>query len=105
MLMRRDVLSVRARDTVDHLMEWIPKAGTEWVPVVDDAGAAIGMISLDDVVQADVGEYVHERMRTDVATVREDDSLDVAAQTIARSHLNHLVVVNSSGDRRVGGRQ
>ena len=54
--MSSSVTTCRADDTVDSLMEDMTEKRIRHVPVVDDAGALAGIISIGDVVKARVGQ-------------------------------------------------
>jgi len=54
--MSATVTTCRADDTVDRLMEEMTDKRIRHVPVVDDAGALAGIISIGDVVKARVGQ-------------------------------------------------
>lgn len=54
--MSTNVTTCRADDTVDSLMEDMTEKRIRHVPVVDDAGALAGIISIGDVVKARVGQ-------------------------------------------------
>lgn len=69
--MSTNVTTCRADDTVDALMELMTERRIRHLPVVDDAGALCGIISIGDVVKARVGQleiendqladYIHAR--------------------------------------------
>lgn len=58
--MSGDVVTCRAGDTVDELMAMMTDRRIRHLPVVDDAGALAGIISIGDVVKSRLGELEHE---------------------------------------------
>jgi len=54
--MSTSVTTCRGSDTVNHLMELMTERRIRHVPVVDDAGHLVGIISIGDVVKARVGQ-------------------------------------------------
>jgi CBS domain-containing protein len=58
--MSRQVTTCQGSDTVDHLMAMMTERRIRHLPVVDDAGALAGIISIGDVVKARVGQLESE---------------------------------------------
>jgi CBS domain-containing protein len=58
--MSTDVVTCRPADTVDELMALMTERRFRHVPVVDDDGSLIGIVSIGDVVKFRLGELEHE---------------------------------------------
>jgi CBS domain-containing protein len=58
--MSSDVVTCRPADTVDELMALMTARRFRHVPVVDDDGSLIGIVSIGDVVKYRLGELEHE---------------------------------------------
>jgi len=58
--MSTEVATCRADDSVDHLMALMTDRRIRHVPVVDEAGALSGIVSIGDVVKVRVGELESE---------------------------------------------
>lgn len=55
-LMTRDVVVARADDTLDHALYLMRHHGVRRLPVVDDDGALVGLMALDDLLVLLSGE-------------------------------------------------
>jgi CBS domain-containing protein len=60
-IMQAEVLTCTGGDHVDHLMERMTEHRIRHLPVVDDARALVGIISIGDVVKSRVDELETER--------------------------------------------
>jgi CBS domain-containing protein len=64
--MTREVATCTESDTVDELMEMMTRGRFRHVPVVDQRGGLLGIVSIGDVVKSRIEETVRE-----AATLRE----------------------------------
>jgi CBS domain-containing protein len=118
-LMRRDVLCVRPNVDIDDIVLLFIERSVGGVPVVDDDGVPVGMISKTDLVAAyaprraqgahldsfDVDDVVaapepisaQDVMSKVVFTLREDDSIGRAAELFAAEHVHRAPVVGRDG--------
>jgi CBS domain-containing protein len=96
----------------DRLLEVLDRlSGTSWhaLPVTDEAGHLLGVVSLDGVLLAARLPHLPplvvaaDLMRTDVVPLRPDDRLDRALELFAESDLLALPVVEGSIEGRVLG--
>ena len=58
--MSDDVVTCAAGDTVDQLMAMMTARRIRHVPVTDEIGSLVGIISIGDVVKARLGQLEHE---------------------------------------------
>jgi CBS domain-containing protein len=58
--MSEDVVTCTAGDTVDQLMAMMTDRRIRHVPVTDESGSLVGIISIGDVVKARLGQLEHE---------------------------------------------
>ena len=58
--MSDDVVTCTAGDTVDQLMAMMTDRRIRHVPVTDESGSLVGIISIGDVVKARLGQLEHE---------------------------------------------
>lgn len=70
-LMTKEVKTCRPTDTVKDLMQMMTLRRHRHVPVCDDAGELIGVMSIGDAVKARLDEQAHEvAVLKDIALVR-----------------------------------
>jgi CBS-domain-containing membrane protein len=127
-VMTRNVVSVRARQSVLEAAELMLENRVSGLPVVDAAGALVGVVTEGDFLRrGEIGtqrqrprwlefllgpgrlaaEYVHTTGRTveevmtpDPVTVSEDDSLETVVELMERRHVKRLPVLR---DGRIVG--
>jgi len=118
----RDIMTARPRTIRATKQLHVAQSLCEWgdfhhVPVVDDQGALVGLVSLTDVLRASGSELdpstpaaererqlaevpVAEVMREQPVTAAPDTPVDEAARCMMRARVNCLPVVD--GDQLVG---
>jgi len=122
-VMTRNVISVRANQSVLEAAQMMLQNKVSGLPVVDSVGALVGIVTEGDFLRrGEIGtqrqrpkwlefllgpgrlaaEYVHTTGRTveevmtpDPATVSEDDSLETVVELMERRHVKRLPVVRS----------
>jgi len=103
-LMTRNPISVRQDVSIDVAIELIVEKNISGVPIVDDSEALVGLITEYDVLQF-YGKYddqatgylaCREVMITEVRTIQQDASLDVAAKIFQAASLRRLLVVDGN---------
>jgi CBS domain-containing protein len=81
--------------------------GFSGLPVVDGAGALVGVISETDLLRARATEYlwaswtslkVRHLMTSPALTIHRDQPLAAAARKMERHHVSRLVVVGDGGE-------
>jgi CBS domain-containing protein len=109
-LMTADPITVRDRVpliTADRLMR---KAGVSGLPVVNDHGSLVGVVSRTDLmaIAADPGRdpwqvtSVASVMSSPAVTVRADVPVTEAAAVMEELRVHRLVVVDPQGDQPIG---
>jgi CBS domain-containing protein len=93
-VMTRDVLTVRPTDPVEAAVNLIVDHRITGVPVVDDEGRCVGIVSESDVLSRR-GRTVGEIMTTEVIAVEEDTSLAEAAETLLTRRIRRLPVTRN----------
>lgn len=115
-LMTGQVVAARRNDTLESLHELMQDRGFRHVPVVDDEGTLVGLVSHRDLLrhalieQADVPRYVEREvlrqltaedvMTEPVETAEPDTDIRVAAQAMFENKFGCLPVVE--GQHLVG---
>jgi CBS domain-containing protein len=100
-VMNREMFSVRREQSVQASKEAILALGITSVPVVDEEGVPLGLVSLRDLVARRPGTTAGERMTRPPATVPVDARISEAARRLARTRYHRLIVVDERG-RAVG---
>jgi magnesium transporter len=86
-------------DSVDEVRLGLRGRSFDAVPdvVVLEAGRAVGILSLEELLEADDGRPIGELMTPDPATVGADASQEAAAHAMVRSGSRSLVVADADG--------
>ena len=100
-VMTRDVTCVRPDVSLEALAALLLDANIGAVPVVDDEGFPIGLVSKTDLVRvhaaAVAGAKVADVMMPFAFTLREDDPLSRAAAIMSVERVHHLPIVSADG--------
>jgi hypothetical protein len=100
-IMNGELFSVGKEDPVDTALRAILLLGITGVPVLDEDGKPLGLVSLRDLVADKPGTTVGERMTQPPATVPAEARIGAAARILARTRYHRLIVVGNDG-RAVG---
>lgn len=68
---RRDLLTVREDNGIDHALRRMHHAGVRRAPVVDKSGKLIGVISLDDVI-----EHIASQLSEIAGTIKRQQEIE-----------------------------
>lgn len=117
-IMSRDVITVRADQTVAEAVEVLADRGFRHLPVLDDTGHVVGIVSDRDLralgVPATLDERTREKiearmrapvarmMSAGVATVRPDAELPDIIDTMLEAGVGALPVVDDDTDTMLG---
>jgi CBS domain-containing protein len=102
-LMRRDVYSVGADDTMLSVDAQLSSRGLSWAPVVDECGAVLGVISSLDLLRLHAeGKDAAKVSAWQICTfkpisVPPDASLGDVARLMVESNIHHVVVTQGAG--------
>jgi len=96
-IMNREVFSVGPAESVDATRAAILALGITGVPVVNEEGKPLGLVSLRDLVGERPGTTAGERMTRPPATVPAEVRLGDAARRLARTRYHRLIVVDAGG--------
>lgn len=92
-LMARQVVTARPHQTVEHVRGMLERNQIHAVPVVDDEGVPIGIVSLSDLLgKPRDGAPVSQLMTDKVYTVPQYEDVAIAAR-VMRNHEIHRVIV------------
>lgn len=100
-IMNGELFSVGKEDQVDMALRAVLLLGITGVPVVDEEGKPLGLVSLRDLVADGPGTTVGERMTRPPATVPAEARIGAAARILAGTRYHRLIVVDEDG-RAVG---
>ena len=122
-IMRGDVVTLRAKDSMQHAASVFHSYGITGAPVVDDDGVCVGVLSTSDFVNREIvaasipaaatlafdsmyvkktyapaerieGNVVETYMTPDVCSIYVNDSMLKAARMLCEEHVHRLVVVD-----------
>jgi len=100
-LMADRVVSLTRHQTVGHARQLLSKLGFHSLPVVDQDGEAVGILTSSDLIEDVKDETVVGKVMTrEVQTVARYSAPHVAARLMRKHHIHHLVVTH---ERKVVG--
>jgi CBS domain-containing protein len=106
--MHREFESLPSETTVGQLVERGLEPSVLPIPIVDDAGRLVGMISQGDILRA--SEYdpsgsvtLMEAGNADPLVAYEDENLTSVIVKMLQNHLSQLPVVSPDGENRLIG--
>jgi len=103
-MMTRDPVSVPQDVSIDVAIDLMVEKNISGVPIVDEAETLVGLITEYDVLrfygkqndqQADGYLTCREVMITEIRTIQQDASLDVAAKIFQAASLRRLLVLDN----------
>ncbi len=101
-VMTRDVITVTPGTPLSELKEILRLRRISGVPVVNEDGDLVGVISIEDLLRAyqdgAFNAVAGERMSTNLITVREADSVDTAVIKFQQTGVGRLPVLNAWGE-------
>ncbi len=95
-IMNRELLAVQPDTPTRELRELVRSFRVGAVPVTDDTGRPLGVVSLRDLLDAE-GGAAGERMSKPAMCVATSATIDKAARQLAATDRHHLVVVDGAG--------
>jgi len=100
-IMTENPICVTAPGTKKDVLRTLVKHNITGVPVINEEGKLIGIVSRRDIFENPGEEQLALIMRRDVPTVKMDDDIEYAASVMLRYGRRHVVVVDE--DRNVVG--
>lgn len=92
-LMTGDLITVQPIEPVARAQELLVGAGLHALPVVDERGEAIGMVTMSEVgPELDADAPVGDHMVRPVVTIESSASIGEAAALMRAEFIHHLVV-------------
>ena len=110
-LMTPEPIVIRDVDSLQHAARVLEENEVSGVPVVDDGGALVGVLSETDLVRARATEHLWSRwpglnvrhlMHTPVLTADRSMSITEAAALMEKAHVHRLVVVDDDQQTPIG---
>ena len=109
-VMTKKVVTIGENDTLEKLEEGMQRFHFRHLPVVDESGALVGILSERDLLplEGDHGASfddpcVHDLMTADVKTVETEDTVHVAVRLFIEHRFGVLPVVEPGAARRLVG--
>lgn len=102
-IMSKDCVTVTLKDNVYEIAVAMKNNDIGFVPVVDDAGKLIGVVTDRDIVVRGLAEKregsaaVEQVITKNVKSITPDTSVDEAAQIMATNQIRRLPVVDNNG--------
>ncbi len=100
-IMSKNPIRVRVPGTRKDVLRTLVRYNITGVPVVDKDDKLVGIVSRRDIFENPTEEQLALIMRKDVPVVKEDDSIEYAAEVMLRYGRRHVVVTDD--ERRVVG--
>lgn len=95
-LMTGDLIAVRPEDRSGRALDILLQSGLHALPIIDEAGAPIGMVTTADVVTVEPDTPVGSRFAGPPLTVDGATSVAEAAAIMRREYVHHLVVTEGA---------
>ena len=93
--MTRPIVGITGAETVRQALDVIEQHKVRHLPVLDDTGALIGIVSEKDLLRSKEDLPIREVMTTDVITVTEYTALEEAARVMADHRISSLPVMRN----------
>lgn len=106
---QKEVPTLRPGDKLPEVIERLSRSAYDGLPVADENGRYLGMVSLEEVHLASLSPALGplvvamDLMRDDVPSIRPDDRLDRALELFVESDRLALAVVSPAPEQRVIG--
>lgn len=92
-IMQRNVISVRAASDQEDVARMVTQYDFYAIPVVDDAGRLVGVITHDDVVDVLQDEFTEDAQRFGGSEPLEDEYLSTPVFTVWRKRVGWLAIL------------
>lgn len=93
-IMTEAVVEIHTHHTIDHVRKMITQRKVGALPVVDNEGRPVGIVStLDFVPVRDGSAHISTIMANKVDTIAEDEEVSTAARLMRTHQIHHLVVI------------
>ena len=92
-VMNSKLVYLRSGDRPEIALRSILEFGITAVPVLDDLGRPVGVVSIRDIVDS---SKKGSRISPNVVSIGPEDSLETAARVLAEANVHHLVVVDAT---------
>jgi CBS-domain-containing membrane protein len=99
-IMTRHVLTVRETASIRSVAALLARHRISGVPVVDQSGAMVGLITEYDVIARPTARTAADAMTRDVVAVAEDDSTEAVRQLLVEHRFRRVPVIR--GGQLVG---
>ena len=103
-IMKTDVEACRVDDTVATAARKMKERGIGFLPVCNERGLPMGVLTDRDIVLRVVAEGLDPNLRTvvdvmtlEIISVKEDDDVAVAQHAMAHNHKSRVIVVDAQG--------
>lgn len=94
-LMTESVVTVERTSSVEEVRRLLEEHGIGAVPVVDQIGQPVGIVSSTDLIQdIDAGSPVEAVMSDRVYTVPKYEDVSIAARVMRNHHIHRVVVTH-----------
>jgi CBS domain-containing protein len=110
-LMTPDPIVIRDGDSLDDAVRLLEENEISGVPVVDEDGLLVGVLSQTDIVRARAVDHLWSRwpglrvrhlMHSPALTADQSMTMEEAAQLMERAHVHRLIVVDEDQLKPVG---
>lgn len=95
-IMNPEPFGIRPGEAAQDALGYILSLGITGAPVIDEAGRAVGMLSLRDLVDAPPTATARDRMTGPIVVVRGTSSIGEAGRLMADTGYHRLVVVDEN---------
>ncbi len=93
-LMTGDLIAVRPSDRAGRALDILLQSGLHALPIIDDEGAAVGIVTTADLVAVDPDLRLGERFYGPPITLDRTALVSEAATVMRREYVHHIIVTD-----------
>lgn len=91
-LMTGDLIAIRPSDRAGRALDILLQSGLHALPIVDDDGAPVGIVTTADLVPIDADLPVGERFCGPPITLDQTATVSEAAKVMRQEFVHHIIV-------------
>ena len=95
-LMTESVITTQRHHSIEHVRNVMETNRIHAIPVVDEDGKPLGIVSSLDLAGNDLkdGAHISSVMSDGVVQIQQYEKVNIAAQLMRKHHIHHLVVTH-----------
>lgn len=95
-LMTGDLIAIRPEDRAGRALDILLQSGLHALPIIDEGGAPVGLVTTADLVPVDPDLQVSERFYGPPLTLDRAASVSEAASLMRSEYVHHIIVTEGA---------